>query len=166
MGNVGLTQALADMQTKATLPRFNQVVLAAPDIDADIFKLRIAPRIVDKAERCTLYTSKNDLALIASRYFNSGPRLGETLIEEGTYPGLDVIDASAVDTSLLGHSYYGNASLISDIRELLHNRAVDQRRLVRLARGNGHPRWFLEARGLADEDEPTESARSTTPELR
>lgn len=145
MGNVGLTQALAEMETKqdAAGPMFNQVVLAAPDIDADIFKLRIAPKLADKAERCTLYTSDNDLALIASRYFNAGARLGETLLDGQALPGLDVIDASAVDTSLLGHSYYGNASLIGDIHELLHERALEQRRFVRRVQNNGAFKWFL-----------------------
>ena len=34
--------------------------------------------------------------------------------------GIDSIDVSAVETSLLGHSYYGdNTSVISDIRRLL-----------------------------------------------
>jgi hypothetical protein len=31
-------------------------------------------------------------------------------------PGIDTIDASAVDTSFIGHSYYGeNRSVLSDI---------------------------------------------------
>ncbi len=44
MGNVGLTQALKEIEQTSSEPMFNQVVLAAPDIDADIFKERIARR--------------------------------------------------------------------------------------------------------------------------
>ncbi len=65
MGNVGLTQALKEIdasENQGTQPLFNQVVLAAPDIDADIFKERIAPAIVSKARHTTLYTSQTDLA--------------------------------------------------------------------------------------------------------
>ncbi len=38
MGNVGLTAALAPMDNA----KFNQIVLAAPDIDAEVFKHEIA----------------------------------------------------------------------------------------------------------------------------
>ncbi len=78
MGNVGLTQALKAMDDSHKGPLFNQVVLAAPDIDAEVFKDRIAPNIVAKAQHVTLYTSQTDLALIASRFFNNGPRAGDS----------------------------------------------------------------------------------------
>jgi hypothetical protein len=39
--------------------------------------------------------------------------------------GMDTIDASAVDTSLLGHSYYGdNRSVISDLFALVRRDAA------------------------------------------
>ena len=36
-------------------------------------------------------------------------------------PGIDTIDVSAVDTSLIGHSYYGsNKTVLADLIDLLH----------------------------------------------
>ena len=88
---------------------FNQVVLAAPDIDADVFRERIAPAIINQARQVTLYASSNDLALTASRTFNSGDlRAGDTSRGLVVTPGIETIDVSGVDTSLLGHSYYGD----------------------------------------------------------
>ncbi|MBI2472003.1 MAG: alpha/beta fold hydrolase [Planctomycetes bacterium] len=124
MGNRAMTNALkdlADTYTAGSAPLFNQVVLAAPDMDAEIFKRDIAPRIQKTAERVTLYASSNDKALLVSKKIHGAPRAGDA--ENGiiTVPGIDTIDASLVDTSLVGHSYYGdNRSIISDMYLLVN----------------------------------------------
>lgn len=149
MGSAGLTAALSEIESQT--PRFNEVVLAAPDIDADIFKSRIAPKIVGKAKRFTLYTSSSDLALVASRYFNSGKRAGESDQPVLEVPGIDVIDASGVDTSLLGHSYYGESvSVLRDLGELFSDRPAAQRTYVRIATGGGKPYWIFDSPFVAD----------------
>lgn len=52
-----------------------------------------------------------------SRRFHRYPRAGEYVFPMA---GIDVIDASAVDTSLVGHSYYGdNRSVLADLFWLL-----------------------------------------------
>ncbi|MBU6174713.1 MAG: alpha/beta hydrolase, partial [Planctomycetes bacterium] len=140
MGNVGLTQALADLQTSK--PLFNQVVLAAPDIDAKVFREQIAPRITTKARRVTLYTSQTDLALLASRYFNSGDRIGDSSRGIVTIPGIDTIDATSVDSSLLGHSYYGsNVNVLDDIANLLRDLPVGERQYLELQAESKPPYW-------------------------
>lgn len=131
LGSKGLVEALSEMEPSQS-PRFNQVVLAAPDIDADIFKTRIAPRIHDKMRRCTVYTSKTDLALLASRYFNAGVRAGESISMEDLH-GVEVVDASGIDTSLIGHSYYGEQSLLADLNELLLETPISSRQFVTAA---------------------------------
>ncbi|MBM4056223.1 MAG: alpha/beta hydrolase [Planctomycetes bacterium] len=124
MGNRAMTDVLkdfADTYVSGTTPLFNQVVLAAPDIDAEIFKRDIAPRIQKTAERVTLYASSNDKALLLSKSIHGAPRAGD--VEGGILiiPGIDTIDASSVDTSLVGHSYYGdNRSIISDMYLLVN----------------------------------------------
>ncbi|GIW98606.1 MAG: hypothetical protein KatS3mg111_1939 [Pirellulaceae bacterium] len=134
MGNVGLTQALVEMEQQPSTS-VNNLILAAPDIDADIFAQRIAPRLQDKARRVTMYTSKVDLALRASRYFNTGPRAGETLQPPRLYSGIDVIDATGCDLSLLGHSYYGSSiGVLADLALVLQGTPLDQRPYVRMAR--------------------------------
>ncbi len=128
MGNVGLTAALARMDSA----KFNQIVLAAPDIDAEIFKHEIAPRILTRADRVTLYTSKTDLALIASKYFNHGPRAGDSGSDLVLVPGIQTIDATAVDSSLLGHSYYGsNINVLYDLGQLLSGKSIEARDYLR-----------------------------------
>lgn len=145
MGNLGLTEALKQINTPTGQPIFNQVVLAAPDVDAEVFRNEIAPHIVTKAKRTTLYTSKTDLALIASRYFNQGARLGDSGPEVVTYPGIDTIDATTIDSSLLGHSYYGsNITVLTDVGHLLRDEPLAQRVYLRPIEDSGVSYWTFD----------------------
>jgi esterase/lipase superfamily enzyme len=140
MGNVGLTRALASMNEAR--PIFNQVVLAAPDIDAEVFRKEIAPNIKDKARRITLYTSKTDLALVASRYFNARSALGDSSHGAIALAGIDTIDATSVDSSLLGHSYYGsNVNVLDDISNLLSGKGFHDRPYLKLQADASPPYW-------------------------
>jgi len=140
MGNVGLTAALAKMGDC----KFNQIVLAAPDIDAETFKHDIAPKVVTKGKRVTLYTSKTDLALIASKYFNRGPRAGDSGSELVLVPGIQTIDATAVDSSLLGHSYYGsNVNVLYDLGQLLSGKPIESRDYLRPNSDLTKPYWYF-----------------------
>jgi esterase/lipase superfamily enzyme/HEAT repeat protein len=141
MGNVGLTSALLKMDDGT---RFNQIVLAAPDIDAETFKQDIAPKIVPMGNRVTLYTSKTDLALIASKYFNRGPRAGDSGSELLLVPGVQTIDATAVDSSLLGHSYYGsNVNVLHDLGQLLDGKPIEARDYLRPNSDVTRPYWYF-----------------------
>ena len=142
MGNVGLTEALKEMANATSEPLFNQVVLAAPDIDTDVFRDEIAPSIIGKARRLTLYTSKSDLALVASRYFNRGSRAGDSASELLLIPGIETIDATNVDSSLLGHSYYGSSvSVLTDLENLLKNQPIQERPYLRRSVATTEPYW-------------------------
>ena len=144
MGNVGLTAALSEIE-QGSKPHFNQVVLAAPDIDAAVFKEQIASKIVTKAKHTTLYTSKTDLALLASRYFHQGSRAGDSGPEVLVMDGIDTIDATAVDSSLLGHSYYGsNVTVLDDLGQLLQNQPVESRHYLRSIVTPTRPYWAFE----------------------
>ncbi|MFK7734661.1 MAG: alpha/beta hydrolase [Pirellulaceae bacterium] len=160
MGNVGLTQALAELSPSSS-PMFNEVILAAPDIDADLFRNQIAPRIVGKMERCTLYSSMTDLALVASRYFNAGQRIGENA-QDQEIPGIDVIDASSVDTSLLGHSYYGEETILGDLSELLMRRPIDQRTYVQTKLVSGMEYRFVDRPYMASASHAAKGAVDAT----
>lgn len=132
MGNRALTSALvalaAEMKTQS--PLFREVVLTAPDIDADVFKRDIAPFITRTAERVTLYASSNDEALVMSKRLHGYPRAGDSGSELVVVEGIDTIDVSNVDTSLLGHSYYGsNDTVLADLFYVLTEpRPASQRR--------------------------------------
>ncbi|MGD0653836.1 MAG: alpha/beta hydrolase [Thermoguttaceae bacterium] len=138
MGNRALTSALRDLSLmhKSSKPMFNEVVLTAPDIDAETFINDIAPAVVKTAQRVTLYASSNDEALIVSKKVHGYPRAGDSGSQLVVVPGIDTVDVSAVDTSLLGHTYYGdNSSVLTDIFELLNDsKPADQRQWLRAER--------------------------------
>jgi esterase/lipase superfamily enzyme len=141
MGNRALAGALEQLRRDVNLSgmRFNQVVLAAPDIDGRRFREEIAPRITSTAERVTLYASDGDKALLASRLLNRAPRAGQAGRNLIITPGVDTVDASAVDTSFLGHSYYGGSpAVLDDLQRLFHADAPYVRPgLVRRQRPHG-----------------------------
>ena len=125
MGNRVVTRAIEALNYD-DLPegaaKLRNVIFAAPDVDADTFK-QFARKFKGKADRLTLYASSNDKALQASNAVHGGyPRAGDSGRNLVLVDGIDTIDASAVDTSLLGHSYFGdNRSIISDIFYLIRH---------------------------------------------
>jgi esterase/lipase superfamily enzyme len=124
MGNRALTRAFAAVvgQMPAIRRKFRALILAAPDIDAEVFKRDIAPQIVTSNPLVTLYASTTDKALLASKEFHGYPRLGDAGIGLVVLSGMDTIDATSVDSSLLGHSYFAeNRSVLSDIFYLIRD---------------------------------------------
>jgi len=122
MGNRALVRALNSIATEdaAILPMFKQVFLAAPDVDAGVFK-QLALVFPQAANRVTLYASSKDKALIVSQGFHKFPRAGEAGSIVTVVSHVDTIDASAVDTGFIGHSYYAdNRSILTDIFNLIH----------------------------------------------
>ena len=117
MGNRAVCEALKSLShDPACQLRLNHLVLAAPDIDADTFA-ELAGMLQRLSGRVTLYESSNDKAIHASKSLHGNPRAGEPLL---IIPGVDTIDASAVDTNFLGHSYFSeNWPLLADIRSIL-----------------------------------------------
>jgi esterase/lipase superfamily enzyme len=106
----------ADLRT-----RFRHLVLAAPDIDSEVFKRDILPNILAKGQHVTLYASSNDKALKASKEVHGSPRAGESGPSLVVAPGLETVDASGIDTDFFGHSYFAETRpLLADI-ELLVN---------------------------------------------
>jgi esterase/lipase superfamily enzyme len=108
--------------------RFRGLILSAPDIDADVFRTQIAPNIIGHTN-FTLYASSDDFALTLSKSFNGHPRAGDAGNGLVTMPGLDTIDATGVDASFLGHSYFSNArTVISDIFYIVNGGLPPDRR--------------------------------------
>jgi esterase/lipase superfamily enzyme len=122
MGNRALVRALSALQAQgpatggATL---RQIIFAAPDVDRDTF-VDLAARFQGRAERFTLYGSSNDRALRISKLVHGYPRAGESGENMALADGVDTIDSSKADTSLIGHSSYGSVrSILADISDLL-----------------------------------------------
>jgi esterase/lipase superfamily enzyme len=124
MGNRSLTRALQGGLDLGDCI-LDQCVLAAPDIDAEVFKQEIAPAIALRVGRLTLYASARDRALRASQAIHRYPRAGDAgpqiiVLEDGS---MESVDASMLETDYLGHSYYGdNVHLIADLRQILEER--------------------------------------------
>jgi esterase/lipase superfamily enzyme len=131
MGNRALARALGTLQARVEGTggaKLRQIIFAAPDIDRDTF-VHLADQFQGKAERFTLYGSANDRALKMSKLFHGYPRAGDSGKNLALADGVDSIDASAVDTSFLGHSYYGSrSSILSDISYLLREGLPPDRR--------------------------------------
>lgn len=123
MGNRALTFALTDLfgEHPEMRGRFKEIILAAPDIDAGIFKRDIAPKLTAGGDRITLYVSGEDKALHASKTARSDyVRLGDTSGGIAVIPGIETVDATGLDTSFLAHSYFAENSIVrDDIRKLL-----------------------------------------------
>lgn len=122
MGNRPVTRALASlsMQKNTLKSRIKEILLAAPDIDAKVFREEIAPGLLSYyRNRITVYMSDKDKALLASGKIHRNYRLGQT----GGYTaidGVEMIDATPIDTDFLSHSYFAQKpALISDMFYLM-----------------------------------------------
>jgi esterase/lipase superfamily enzyme len=143
MGNRALTRAFGDMmRDRGPTARaiFRDVVLAAPDIDADIFRTQIVPALVGPDTRVTLYASSRDRALLASKRVHQYARAGDAGHGLVLAPGIDTIDASSVDKGdILGHSYFSdNRSVLSDLFLVVRD-GLEPARRPGLSKGDHYP---------------------------
>lgn len=131
MGSRGLARAVTDLL--ATQPQLAQkiteIILAAPDIDAAVFRHDIAPKLAGARNPVTLYASSQDLALAASKAVHGYPRAGDSGAGMLIVAGVETIDATGVDTSFMKHSYFAEKrSALSDMFYLIRKQArADQR---------------------------------------
>lgn len=137
MGNVVLTRALEAIHRSTDAgtvrSRLREVVLAAPDVDADILR-QLTGALRATTGHVTLYASANDQALRLSRELRGGMSRAGDADPVFVAPGIDTIDASTVDTDFIGHSYYGdNRSILADIFHLVRTHASPAERFGLLA---------------------------------
>lgn len=140
MGNRVMTIALEQMVMKNENPEsyLRQIVLAAPDINRDMFE-QLSDAIRSAGQRVTLYASSTDRALWVSKLLHRGPRAGDCGPELAVCEGIDTIDASQADSSLLSlrHSYFsGRLSVLTDLARLIrHDEPPAERGLQRALSG-------------------------------
>ncbi len=143
MGTLLLARTLKEMYDARPERRFDQVVLAAPDIDTTTFRRSLAPALAGIARRVTVYASRNDRALELSQAASAQARVGQAGPGLLVVPGVDVVDASSAGTSDFGHGYYGGSNaVLADLRDVLRGVPAAGRRLERHER-NGLPWWEL-----------------------
>lgn len=123
MGNQLLASALMGLGRQPDIqPLFDNVIMAAPDVNAYTFSDQIWPAIKNAAKRFTLYASSDDQALVTSKKskgVNDFDRLGEAGPKIVVISGLDTVDASGIDTSLLGHSYVDSCKPVMNDLQLI-----------------------------------------------
>jgi esterase/lipase superfamily enzyme len=122
MGNRVLATALIEAAEARPgfAARVREVVLAAPDIDADMFRRDLAPRVIAATHGTTLYASSTDAALQVSHRYNGEARAGDVAAGPIVVDGMDTIDVSAVDPGPLGHSYIGDSpSVLDDVAKIV-----------------------------------------------
>ena len=101
----------------------NEIILAAPDVDRDVFA-NVASNIKQYGRGVTLYCSANDRAMSAARSVAGGiPRAGDVPTDGPiVIAGIDTIDVTQTSTDVLAlnHSTYAERSaLLNDIALLL-----------------------------------------------
>ena len=149
MGNQVVTQGLIELaRTDPTLKtRVRELILAAPDIDAAIFRRDIAPFLANASGRTTLYASSRDLALTASRAYQGYARAGDTNGGVVVVPPVETVDASAAADDLLGHGYISNSpSILKDVELLINERLPPAGRGLVARRGPTGNYWVYAPR--------------------
>ena len=146
MGNriIGRGMAsLASDRPDGDLIVFREIVMIAPDIDADVFRLDMAPRLARTGIHVTVYASSNDHALMASKAFHGYPRAGETGDGLVVVSGVETVDASDVSGGLLGHSYFAeDRRIMEDIFALLQTgQRADERFGLKAMESGGVRYW-------------------------
>jgi esterase/lipase superfamily enzyme len=150
MGNQGMIDVLNTMALRRGgegPPLFENIILSAPDFDAQLFQQQIAPNTISLARRWTLYTSKKDGVLNISTSFNSAKRLGLSPVT--IIPGMDIIDASEVEVTPWSlpesHSYFASKqTVVDDIIATLKGITPARRNLLSRTK-SGSTYWMIKA---------------------
>jgi esterase/lipase superfamily enzyme len=126
-------------------PLIGQLVLMAPDLDAQTFVERL-PDLVPLATGITLYASSNDTPLKASRQLHGAPRLGEAGAFLTVAEGMQTVDVSPLGRyQALGHEYFlFHPAAAADLAALLGDgRSAPERAGLRAVPLNGSVYWQL-----------------------
>jgi esterase/lipase superfamily enzyme len=146
MGNRGLLRALQRIAANAEMRgqvKFDQIFLAAPDVDRDLF-LDLAHLYPQHAGRVTLYASDRDLPVHLSSKLHEAARAGY-FKPYTVAAGVDTVAVPDFDIDLLGHGYFAQAeALLHDIYDLMrHNEAPGKRQRIEPAHEDGLNFWRL-----------------------
>jgi esterase/lipase superfamily enzyme len=146
MGNRGVLRAVDRMASHAqaiTGKRFGQIILAAPDVDADTFR-NLSTAYVNLSQRTTLYVSTRDHAVEASQWLHSFPRAG-LVPPIMIVPGIDTINVTNADLTMLGHGYVAESrSVLEDMHRLIvHGDPPERRFGLHEEKIDGDQRYWL-----------------------
>lgn len=128
------------MQPTANGLPLGEIILNAPDFDADLFVKNIEV-IKTLSRRVTLYCSYNDKAMFASETINSSKRLGGCTFMDG----VDSINVSLIDNSTfsLNHGYYASKPILTDVFQVLLGIEADRRLFLKKSDPNSTEKYYL-----------------------
>lgn len=129
MGNRVLVRVMqrimSDPETKDI--KFGQIILAAPDIDTEVF-YELAAAYPKLSDRTTLYVSQKDKALEASAWSHSFHRAGYCP-PVAVLPPIDTVEVTNIDVGILGHGYVAEAeNVLFDIAMMIRQDTPPERR--------------------------------------
>lgn len=146
MGNRALLEAVNRINRKHPDIQFGQIILAAPDVDADVFE-ELSTAYPKLSEQTTLYISKKDKAVGMSKWLHSHARAGFS-------PPVCVVDQintieveEEVNLLELGHGYFAaRTKLLEDMKKLIHyNLDANNRHKLQVQRAtNTHRYWKIQ----------------------
>jgi esterase/lipase superfamily enzyme len=126
MGNFVAVEALRQMviRNRALSPKIRDIMLAAPDIDVDVFRREVAEiETSDKSPPITLFVSQDDHALdLSRRLAGDEPRLGainpnaepyRTILEQARVNVIDLTRLNSDDA--LNHGKFAQSDVVKTI---------------------------------------------------
>lgn len=149
MGNRLVTSALNNLFNKQSFKPYlgviDQIVLAAPDLDQDVFTSTILPTFQNIGAKRTLYASDKDVALNFSKNFRRGKiRLGQGGENVFVSQGIDSVDASNVMSKGNHHSYiFETKELLMDMNILFEDGWEPKKRRLIDKPKNGLLYWLF-----------------------
>ncbi|MBI5865412.1 MAG: alpha/beta hydrolase [Planctomycetes bacterium] len=140
MGGQALVRAVRELvraRGDRREPEFDQIILAASDMDVELFARDYAATLTQASRRVTIYMSDNDWALLGSQRLHGYKRLGQYWSTEdiedagqASLDRIDLVDVTAHDKGLFGHIYYGESPrVLDDIAGVLRGKNAVQRGL-------------------------------------
>jgi len=151
MGTRVLSHGLVDLaaQDAEAAKKITRVILAAPDIDARVFKERLLPKMSFLQNPITLYASDKDAALAASKKVNGLPRIGDVSGGLQEIDNVIMIDASDVKSNLLNHTYFGDSvSIVDDFKFIVSGPLEAISRSKTLIRTGDAPKELWKVRAI------------------
>ncbi|MBL8573173.1 MAG: alpha/beta hydrolase [Hyphomicrobiaceae bacterium] len=141
MGNWLTMETLRQMSIqdeKVVRPKIGTVVMAAPDIDMDVFKTQTG-RIGPLKSKLVIYASTDDRALALSQFlFGGKARVGNTGdLSEFKKLGIEAHDLSAVESGAFEKhgKAFGDPNTIASIGQMVADRTEDSPNLVHAVGG-------------------------------
>src|SRR5215510_718425 len=136
LGNRLVTNVLKQ-RTKRPTPKISELLLAAPDINEEIFREQVVTALATmRNTRRTIYASSNDVALKAAKIAHEFRRVGDAAGGVLTFAGYDIVDMSqaAPIVRAYGHSYVMDSPrVLNDIADtFIRRKPIAQRGLVQI----------------------------------